>query len=720
MNQMRPDQPLKSPVHKRSIARYLLMLTALALMVSGSSRWTAHAAVDVPDTIRVALFLNAPANNFASLTPVATLQSVAGLTISWRDPAFKAAIGSEGAGVPAKFALDAYRAIVLETADLNGAIAALKKLQASSNAAFLTRLTKSGKPVYQVSEGVYGTTADAASALAKWQAAGVAAGVAPLGNPKVAGPWAAEAGPYGGLAEAEAAAAQMGAVGLDAYAAVKAANGALVYVVRIGQETSAAAAAALQQAAAAAGGLNVRTPAEDEPYVLIRNDMTVYAAAGQAAKLYAMPASASVVLRVEPAGVGAIQIVERGNRSYRGAMEMSVFGGSLAVVNEIGFEQYLYSVVGAEVGPGWPPEAQKAQAVAARSYALASGAGFQIAQVVDTTRSQVYNGIGSENPNSTAAVDATVGEVLTYEGQIVEAVFSSNAGGMTADNRTEGWGNDTGYMVGGTPSPDDGPLEGLADWYDVALASGQRGYIRGDLLADAGSNAAGVGTMTVTANDVAMRVRPMIEASVEPIARLSAGTIVVPLGKVRENSAYSWVEAPMDASTLLASLNKYVKIPDAQLLTLEVSERGPSGRVTQMSVNGTPYTLKTPDSWRSALGGIRSTLLDVEETARLRIEGSDGTIRDLPSQNGGGTLQVVGADGAAQPAEGTDLFVLDASGQARVVTSKPAFVMKVKGYGHGMGMSQFGAKKLAEQGNDYRMILQYYYKNAILEKDAGQ
>src|SRR5690606_34841114 len=102
-----------------------------------------HAAVDVPDTIRVALFLNAPANNYVNVTPVATLQSPSGLAISWRDPAFQAAVGSEGPGLAARFAIDAYRAIVLETADLNGAIAVLTKLKSASNAAFLTRLTKS-------------------------------------------------------------------------------------------------------------------------------------------------------------------------------------------------------------------------------------------------------------------------------------------------------------------------------------------------------------------------------------------------------------------------------------------------------------------------------------------------------------------------------------------------------------------------------------------------
>jgi len=706
------------PRIKRADGKVAVVLSVFILILTGSVRWTAYAAVDVPDTIRVALFLNAPANNFSSVTPVVTLQSAAGLTLTWRDAGFKAAIGAAAPGMPARFAIDGYRAIVLETADLNSAIAVLKNVQASSQAAFLTRLTKLGKPIYQVSEGVYGTAAEAAAALSRWQATGAAAGVVPLGNPRTAGPWALEAGPYGGQADAEAAAAQLGAAGLDAFAAVKPAGGALTYVVRIGQEVDAASAAALQPAATSAGALNVHAPADGEPYVLIRNDMTIYAAAGQSTPLYALPAAAPAALRADPAGAGPIQVSERGNRSYRGAMEISVFGGALALVNEVGFEQYLYSVVGAEVGAGWPPEAQKAQAVAARSYALASGAGFQIAHVVDTTRSQVYNGIGSENPNSTAGVDATAGEVLTYEGKVIEAVFSSNAGGITADNLTEGWGNNTAYMAGGIPSPDDGPQAGLPAWYDVALADGQRGYIRSDLLADAGRNAAGVKIMTVTASEVAMRVRPLIETNVEPLARLSAGTSVAVLGQTSENSAYTWEEAPMSADFLLASLNKYVKIPESQLLTLEVTGRGPSGRVTQVSVNGAPYTLKTPDTWRSALGGVRSTLLQIEETARMKIAGADGATRELPSQSGG-PVQIIGADGVLQTANDTNLFVLDASGQTRVVTPEPEFRMSVKGYGHGMGMSQYGAKKLAEQGNDYRSILQYYYKNAILEKDAG-
>jgi stage II sporulation protein D len=532
----------------------------------------------------------------------------------------------------------------------------------------------------------------------------------------VAGPWAAESGPYAGLAEAVMAAEQFGAAGMDAFAAVKLQNGVPAYMVRIGQEADAAGAQAIQLAASAAGGINVRVPSAGEGYALIRQDMTLSGASGVPASLYAIPASAGVVLRTEPAVEGTTQIAERFKRFYRGAMEMSLFGGALAVVNEVNFEQYLYSVVGAEVGPGWPLEAQKAQAVAARSYALASGNGYQIANVVDTINSQAYNGLSSENGNSTAGVNATAGEVLMYNNRVVSAVFSSNAGGMTADNRTEVWGSDTGYLAGGVPSPDDDPQNGLLDWYDVALGSGQRGYVRSDLLADAETNAAGIRFMKVTTEGTAVRVRPKAETSVNPVARLSVGTLVIPLGKVLENTAYSWVEDPSTPEELLTSLNRHFKI-SGPLQTLQVTGRGPSGRVTQVTANGVPLTLKTPDNWRNALGGARSSLLTIEETARTTVLGAGGETRELPQQSGG--LQVLGADGVVRSADGASVFVRNADGQARVVTAKPSFILSVKGFGHGIGMSQWGAKKLADQGNDYQFILKYYYKNVTIEKDAG-
>jgi len=129
------------------------------------------------------------------------------------------------------------------------------------------------------------------------------------------------------------------------------------------------------------------------------------------------------------------------------------------------------------------------------------------------------------------------------------------------------------------------------------------------------------------------------------------------------------------------------------------------------------YTLRAGDNWRSALGGLRSTLLEIEETARMTVAGADGAVREWPLS--GGSLHIQGADRTLEPGAAETLIVLGGSGEARAVTVDPAFIFSVKGFGHGLGMSQHGAKKLAEQGHDYRSILQYYYRNAILEKDAG-
>jgi stage II sporulation protein D len=705
-----------TPNVKRTYARLVLLSFLLAAVVSGSTRYVAHAAVTVPDQIRVAFFMNG--SSFKSITPAATLQSAGGLSIHWRDPQISMPVTTIPAGQGVRFGMDGYRALLLETGDFNAALAVLKKVQASSNAAFVTQLSKSGKIVYQVTEGAYSSAAGASSALTKWTNAGVASGVQSLQSARIAGPWGVEAGPYSSVAEAQAVADQLGGAGLDAFAAMKPQNGALSYFVRIGQEKDNSTLASLQQAAAAAGASNVRIPEANEPYVAIRNDMTYNGSKNVAVPMYVIPASAGAVLRADPAGEGGIQLIERSKRIYRGSMELSVFNQSLAVVNEVDFEEYLYSVVGVEVGGSWPLEAQKAQAVAARTYALSTGLGYQIANVVDTTLSQAYNGISSENANSTAGVTQTAGEVLTSGGKIINAVFSANSGGITADNNIEIWGGDNSYLAAGVASPDEGPQKGKLEWYHVALPSGQAGYIRSDLVTDSGQDhISGANYLRVTGEGTAVRTRPQIVSTVEPIARVGAGTLVVELDKVPEYTDYSWIEAPMTPDQLLTALNKRSKTPIAgPLLTLEVSKRGPSGRVTEVKANGIAVNVGVGDNLRGALNGLKSTLFSVEETGRYAILNGEGATRAIPAQSG--QLQAIGSDGRASVIQDQNLYVMDGNGNLRAGTTTPKFVFSGKGFGHGLGMSQWGARGLAEQGYDYQYILQYYYKNVTIEKDA--
>ncbi|WP_256756764.1 SpoIID/LytB domain-containing protein [Cohnella sp. WQ 127256] len=703
---------------KHSYSRILLLVLLLIAVTSGSTRIVVHAAINVPDNIRVAFFINLGANKYQSLTPTATLQSAGGMNLVWRDPQGSFPVGIVPAGQGVQFTLDGYRALIVETADSNAALTVMKKVQASSNAVYITQLTKSGKIVYQVTEGAYSTAAGANSALTKWASSGVASGIQTLLSARIMGPWAVETGPYYGLAEAQAAADRLGNAGLDAFVAMKPQNGALAYVVRIGQEKDALSLSALQQAAAAVGEGNTRIPDASEPYVTVRNSMTNQGGVSSTASLFAISFVGGAVLRAEPAGAGGIQLTERSKRIYRGSMEMSALNQSLAVINDVNFEEYLYSVVGTEVPSSWPLEAQKAQAVAARSYALFAGVGYQIANVVDTTLSQAYYGISSENANSTAGVSQTAGEVLTSGGKVINAVFSSNAGGITADNNIEIWGGDNSYLASGVLSPDDGPQKGKLDWYYVALPSGQAGYIRSDLLTDSGqAHVSGAKVLKVLEEGTAVRSRPQVVSTVEPIARVGAGTLVVELDKVGEYSDYSWVEAPTTADQLLVSLNKRSKTPIAgPLRTLEISKTGPSGRVTEVKANGIAVNVGVGDNLRGALGGLKSTLFSLEETGRYTIMNGTGVQRDIPNQ--AGTLQVISSDGNKRALTDPNVYIMDGNGNLRAATTTPTFVFSGKGYGHGLGMSQWGAKGLAEQGYDYQYILQYYYKNVTIEKDA--
>ncbi len=130
--------------------------------------------------------------------------------------------------------------------------------------------------------------------------------------------------------------------------------------------------------------------------------------------------------------------VRFGDRPYRGRIEVFAnLHGSLTVVNVLGLEDYVKGVVPNELSAGGYPliEAHKAQAIAARTYALRNRGQFQSEgyDLLPTTRSQVYRGLISENPLSSRAVDETRGIVATYDGQPINALYTSTCGGRTED-----------------------------------------------------------------------------------------------------------------------------------------------------------------------------------------------------------------------------------------------------------------------------------------------
>jgi SpoIID/LytB domain protein len=150
---------------------------------------------------------------------------------------------------------------------------------------------------------------------------------------------------------------------------------------------------------------------------------------------------------------------------YRGSIQVDLVNGKLRAINFVGLEQYLYGVVPSEMPFKWAPEALKAQAVVARSYALASRRTGAFDLYPDT-RDQVYLGIEHEKPSTNAAVDATAGQVVLFDGQVAKTYFFSTSGGRTA-SAEDVWGKPVPYLVS-VPDPYDS-ISPYHDWGPFAF-----------------------------------------------------------------------------------------------------------------------------------------------------------------------------------------------------------------------------------------------------------
>ncbi|NJR64490.1 MAG: SpoIID/LytB domain-containing protein [Leptolyngbyaceae cyanobacterium CRU_2_3] len=147
------------------------------------------------------------------------------------------------------------------------------------------------------------------------------------------------------------------------------------------------------------------------------------AASGQSIRLGSLDLPSLVW--VEPYAAGSFTL---GDRTYRGRLLLTANESHLWGVNFVNLRQYLYSVVASEVSPSWPMEALKAQAVAARSYALTYY--FKpvnsLYQLGDDEYFQVYSGVAREADSTSKAVDATAGEFVSYRGGIVESLYAAS------------------------------------------------------------------------------------------------------------------------------------------------------------------------------------------------------------------------------------------------------------------------------------------------------
>jgi stage II sporulation protein D len=313
-------------------------------------------------------------------------------------------------------------------------------------------------------------------------------------------------------------------------------------------------------------------------------------------------------LWLEPAGPDAVLGLRE--LRFRGQLQLLPRGEGVLAINHVALETYLPSVVGSEMPASWPQPALQAQAVAARTYALRQRRPGRLFDLKSTVASQVYRGIDSETDSTREAVWATSGQVLTYQGALIEAVFHSSGGG-----RTEASGD---------------------------LWAQQLPYL-------------------------------------------------VPVADFDEHSPVrSWQQRvePAQLRTQFAEIGG--------LTGVQVLARSSSGRVLLLRFTGPAGVLLLSGAQLRQRLGLRSTLIELE---LIDVQGRVSAAGD----SSGEVLPVAPPPPLAE--------------EGRQLEAPPlvALLIRGRGFGHGIGMSQWGAYGLARRGAPYTAILSHYYPGTQLD-----
>lgn len=380
-------------------------------------------------------------------------------------------------------------------------------------------------------------------------------------------------------------------------------------------------------------------------------------------------------------------IFELNGIKYRNSFIVKRLPGSdFTFINRVTISEYLYGVLPREISGNWPPEVIKAQAIASRNYVLSAPAKFAAYgfDVCSTINSQVYGGFSVEHPNSNAAVDQTEGQVLTSEGKIVPLYFHSHSGGIT-DHSENVWSSPLPYIKSTLDLYSLGAVH--TDW-TLTL---NRADIESKLII-AGYNIGGLKTIRIVERAPSGRVIKMEFVGSASMATLSKDKIRSVLGStVLKSLLFSF-----DQSTAVTS-DRLLKAA----LTNDMSIVG-SGKV-DAPVNNQSIVPKMMLSNAGIYGKF--------------IDGNQLLITENNSE------KTIAVDKNAL-SRATDIYTTPEqilvpylySNTESFDMSSGSVIFYGHGYGHGLGMSQWGAKKMAEMGKTYEEILLFYYNGTKLIK----
>lgn len=379
-----------------------------------------------------------------------------------------------------------------------------------------------------------------------------------------------------------------------------------------------------------------------------------------------------------------VEGVEKGDNAYRGSVECYRSNGGMVLINELPLEEYLYAVVPSEMPASYPLEALKAQAVCARTYAylyiLHAGLPELGAHVDDTTSYQVYHNI-RENAATTTAVKETDGILLTYQGEPAQNYYYSTSCGIGTDAGIWKSGNteDTAYMRAARLN---------RSVHEEADANRSAVYVGGEQSED---------SQVQDLRDEE-KFRTFITAVDED--DLESG-----------EPWYRWtytVES-VDEDVLLSRIQERYAASPQSVLTKTEGEYYVSEPVEQIGkINDISIV-------RRGAGGVADELLIVADTGTYKIV-AEYNIRSVLCDRKSAAVKQDGSTVVPVSLIPSGFFVIETGKSNGNVVG---YTLIGGGYGHGVGMSQNGAKALGQEGVTCEQILAFFFEGCELGNIAA-
>ena len=379
-------------------------------------------------------------------------------------------------------------------------------------------------------------------------------------------------------------------------------------------------------------------------------------------------------------------------RKYFGAFEYARDGNGVAVINVVDLEDYIRGVIPYEMSSSWPQEALKAQAVCARTYAYANlnkhaADGFDLCNSTDC---QVYYGTNGANDRTDQAVLETAGRYLTYAGELINAFYYSSNGGASEDSENV-WTEVLPYLRAVRDDFEKQTNVSHTDWtYELTLEDIT------DILRDRGTEFTGSIVHAYATYTNAGNVKSLTFID-------SVGHEIVYTGE-RCRTLFN-----TSGSSIHVYSQRFI-FEDKYAMRIQSNDEITSVGAGQLSSAGSSASYSSTTVFNAGVltgsGTISGTEKYGTDAPVLSSSGTD-TADTVTTISGASAFPITSGGGSSAGTVPVSTLPVPTS-------CSGTFIIKGSGNGHNVGLSQYGAKAMAELGYTYEQILTYYYTGVTM------